>query len=391
VTDRQVIGTGHYLFWRVVHALWSALSFVVFRPRVSGLEHVPPTGAYLLLANHTSAFDTAWIVRPLWRPVHFMASASMFRRPVMGALLRSVNAFPKEVFTRDARSLDTVNRLIEQGQIVQIMPEGVRTWDGRLMDVRPGIGRLAISLGVPVVVAKTLTGHLIWPRWASWPRWVPLHIQYVVLDVTSAEPEQAWRDIVQAMTIPSCPKVTSTVLSFRTAEGLPEYLWACPVCFSLDALAAKGNRLACKACSDDWLVTVENRLVGDTSMDLPQAYDGIRAHFGAPPVADPSRMATEGVALASEMVVTHLPKGGQRREVARGRLRLSADGLTLGDQWSLAFADLKGLNTDVGNVVHLRVDDGRFQLDPVGPESTYKWENFIRAWWTASTLDVLRD
>lgn len=387
-TDRRTVGTPRWLLWQVFRAIWPVLAAILFRPTVRGTSTLPD-GGYLLLANHTSTFDTLWVAFPTGRVVHFMTSADLFRRRWAAALLRAVNCFPKAVFVRDQDAMAEVERLLAAGQVVQIMPEGVRTWDGRTMPVGEGIGRLVRRLDATVVVCRVETGHVWWPRWARWPRWVPVRLVYDVPRrwPADAAPEAITADIVAAMAIPREPDLTGTRhAGFRAAEGLEHYLYACPACAALRTLVATSSVLSCTACNASWRVGVDNRLApqaaGAPAIAVSEAYDRARASLGDPPAADRARLDRDGVVLDGSGAVLALRRGAAPEPVARGTLTLRADGLTCGG-WALALADVVAVNTDAGNVLHLRTRAAVFRLVP-DDGRTALWENVLLPWWRAA-------
>jgi len=376
--DRAYIGTGRWLLWQFLRVVWSLGGALPFRTVARGTETLPKEGAYLLLANHTSTLDSVWVAHPIGRPAHFMASASLFRNPVVGRLLTAVGAFPKEVFVKDAKSAAKVDELIANGQIVQIMPEGARTWEGQLMPVRKGIGRFAQKLGVPVVICRVETGHLWYPRWAVWPRWVPLRMEYTkpLTWPETATVDDIWADIVEQMTIPvSADFSGSRTFGFRTAEGLETLLWACPACFTLGGARGEGSGFRCSTCDGSWEIGVDNRMQGANPTTVAAAYASIRLHFGEPP-----RVGEDLILEGADVEIFKLEKGKPKVSEARGRLTLTEEGLSLDTGWSLALADIVAINMDAGNVLHLRTPECIWRLVPHGG-STWMWQNFIHPWW----------
>lgn len=130
----------------------------VWRPRVSGLEHVPATGGVILASNHLSFADSVVIPAVVPRKVVFLAKSDYFTGTgVRGALSRAwfggLGMLPVDRDdTRSAMaSLDTALEVLRRGEAFGIYPEGTRSRDGRLYRGRTGVAELALSAGVPVV------------------------------------------------------------------------------------------------------------------------------------------------------------------------------------------------------------------------------------------------
>jgi len=322
-----------------------------------------------------------------------MASEQLFRYPALSKLIRALGAFPKKKFVRDDASLQQVCDLYERGQVVMIFPEGRRTWDGRVFPIRPGIGKLIQRLDARVVFCHIETGHLWQPRWARWPRWVPIEINYQAPiqfpdDWTAEQITQAVQD---SITIDPAPKPKGALISFRPAEGLETVLWACPYCFSTRPLKAVGRarRAArCEDCAVSLEVTATNHLLDASNshppLHLTQARDRLNERFGNPPVADRARFEQDGLVLQGEQVeLGEVGTGSSLKVVGIGNMRLYSDRLELsqGDEllWSMRLSDIHAVAMEMGNVLQLRGANQLLQLAP-SSQSTQMWEHFLKPW-----------
>jgi 1-acyl-sn-glycerol-3-phosphate acyltransferase len=137
--------------------------------RVEGREHVPPTGPFLLIANHQSFLDPIFMQAVLRRPVYAMAKSTQFTDPIVGWMMRRVLSFPVRRYQVDAQAVRIALRHLEHGRGVAVYIEGERTWDGRLQEPKPGTARLALRAGVPVVPCAVVGTYDIWPRWSRRP------------------------------------------------------------------------------------------------------------------------------------------------------------------------------------------------------------------------------
>jgi 1-acyl-sn-glycerol-3-phosphate acyltransferase len=129
-----------------------------FRPRAEGTEHVPASGAAILASNHLSAAD--WIFMPLSlkRRVTFLAKAEYFTgRGVKGffqrAFFTGAGQVPIDRSSASAaeNAIQTGIRILHEGKLLGIYPEGTRSPDGRLFRGKIGVARMALETGVPVV------------------------------------------------------------------------------------------------------------------------------------------------------------------------------------------------------------------------------------------------
>jgi 1-acyl-sn-glycerol-3-phosphate acyltransferase len=145
-----------YWFLKFV-AIGPAVKLVV-RPQAEGTEHVPAEGAAILASNHLSAAD--WIFMPLSlkRRVTFLAKAEYFTgKGVKGFLQRVFFAGSGQVpIDRSSASaaedaIRTGIRILREGNLLGIYPEGTRSPDGRLYRGKIGVARMALETGAPVV------------------------------------------------------------------------------------------------------------------------------------------------------------------------------------------------------------------------------------------------
>jgi len=131
---------------------------LVFRPQAEGTEHVPRSGAAIIASNHLSAADWVFMPLSLRRRVTFLAKAEYFTGSgVKGFLQRAFFSGAGQVpIDRSSASaaedaIRTGLRILREGKVLGIYPEGTRSPDGRLFRGKTGVARMALETGVPVV------------------------------------------------------------------------------------------------------------------------------------------------------------------------------------------------------------------------------------------------
>jgi 1-acyl-sn-glycerol-3-phosphate acyltransferase len=129
-----------------------------FRPRTTGLEHVPREGGFVLAANHLSNLDPWAIGLPLfpWRFLRFMGKSELFRWP-LGPIIQAGGAFKVRRGQADAEAIETAVQLAREGHVVVMFPEGTRRKKGIVKKWQPrahtGAARIALAGGVPLIPA----------------------------------------------------------------------------------------------------------------------------------------------------------------------------------------------------------------------------------------------
>jgi 1-acyl-sn-glycerol-3-phosphate acyltransferase len=121
---------------------------------VSGLEHLPHTGAVVVAANHLVNFDVFPVQLALPRMVFYMGKAELFKVGAVHALFRHLGAFPVYRGEHDAWAIDHAREILAAGQIVAMFPEGTRSRGKGLALAKPGAARLAIEMGCPLVAVS---------------------------------------------------------------------------------------------------------------------------------------------------------------------------------------------------------------------------------------------
>ena len=114
--------------------------------------NVPGSGPVILAPNHFSNFDHFITGIYLRRRIRFMAKSQLFGKSrILTYILRVGGTFPVRRGHRDEEAFVTAHSILDQGGCVLIYAEGGRSRTGRLGEPRPGVGRLALESGVPVV------------------------------------------------------------------------------------------------------------------------------------------------------------------------------------------------------------------------------------------------
>ncbi len=141
------------LVFTVGRAVLRPLLRLRFRPRITGGERIPASGPVLLASNHLSGLDTILIPSFSPRKVQFLAKASLFEGRIGGWFFRQIGAVPvhREAGAAAQAALDAGRRVLAEGQVFAVFPEGSRSRDGRLYKGRSGAAFMALETGATVV------------------------------------------------------------------------------------------------------------------------------------------------------------------------------------------------------------------------------------------------
>jgi len=142
--------------------------------RILGLEHVPRSGAFILVANHCSQLDPpilGWATGyQIGRVVHFMAKLEMSRWPIIGWLADRSGVFFVRRGEGDRAAQRIALEVLAAGKPIGIFPEGTRSRDGRLKAGKPGVALLAMRSGAPIVPVGIAGTHRLFAGGRRLPR-----------------------------------------------------------------------------------------------------------------------------------------------------------------------------------------------------------------------------
>jgi 1-acyl-sn-glycerol-3-phosphate acyltransferase len=137
-----------YTFARIVLTVPTML---LWRVRAIGLENVPKRGPLVLAPNHFSQMDHFFVGLYLRRKIRFMAKSQLFGPPILTYIYKHGGVFPVRRGHHDEETFETVRQLLDQGEMLLVYAEGGRSRSQQLGKPKPGIGRIALESGVPIV------------------------------------------------------------------------------------------------------------------------------------------------------------------------------------------------------------------------------------------------
>lgn len=157
-------------FWFYKYILMGPLLSFLGRPKVQGLEYVPDSGAVILASNHLAVADSFYLPLVVKRRITFLAKAEYFTGTgLKGKLTKffysSTNQVPIDRTDADSAqaALTTAQRILGEGKLLGMYPEGTRSPDGRLYKGKTGLARVALESGIPVIPVAMVGTNVVNP------------------------------------------------------------------------------------------------------------------------------------------------------------------------------------------------------------------------------------
>jgi 1-acyl-sn-glycerol-3-phosphate acyltransferase len=150
----------------------------VFRIRVFGREHVPRSGGVLVVSNHQSHLDPVLVGLSCDRRLNYVARDTLFGFAPFRWLINSLDAIPID---REGMGLGGIKeslRRLKAGEMLLIFPEGTRTRDGNVGQLKPGFLALARRSKVPILPVAIDGGFESWPRRNWLPGPAVIHVRF---------------------------------------------------------------------------------------------------------------------------------------------------------------------------------------------------------------------
>ena len=139
------------IVYKIARGIFSFYFRVFNRVIVRGQENEIPEGPMIVFGNHYSNMDVFLLTVFFRRQIRFMGKHTLFKTPVVGQLARAYGAFPVVREQTDLSAVKTALRILRNGEVLGIFPEGTRIKGEKISDPKGGIAMFAWRTKSPVV------------------------------------------------------------------------------------------------------------------------------------------------------------------------------------------------------------------------------------------------
>lgn len=158
------------MVYEISRSIAKVIAQFYFRVHVVGLEHIPVQGPCLLVANHTSFLDPFVIGATVPRIIHYITYAFFYYHPAFHWFCKRAHCIPVKKEGNDVSALKQTLRLLKQGEIVGIFPEGARSDNGKIGKTEPGTALIALKSNVPILPAGIQGAYEAFPKGTRFPK-----------------------------------------------------------------------------------------------------------------------------------------------------------------------------------------------------------------------------
>jgi len=317
---------------------------------VEGAAHIPKVGPAVLVATHACYLDPAFVIRATRRTIWFTTTAEVFRQGLLASLLRHLPAIPLRRYRPDPAACRAMVRLLEEGEIVCIFPEGERTPDGGRQAPLDSVANMLARLPYPVLPVGIAGSADVGPRWSDSLRRRRVTVRIgnplsLSQGEAASQIQEAWAKLI--------PDTDECVhLEGLDRSKLVRILWRCPACGNEEKFRAAS--LSCDACGAGWTARADGLLE-----------DRARSAISLAALARSVRMFPEKPSLRvlaeGRSEVSMLGPIRATEPLGEGELRVDTEGLTFRDL-EIRIADISSLTTERADTLQVATAEGMWQF-----------------------------
>ncbi len=132
------------------------------------LDEIPRDGPLIIAANHASNLDApvigSWLISRLGRRIHWLGKKELFDWPIIGWIAANGGVHPVDRDAADVDAFRLAQRILDEGHVLFVFPEGTRSPDGTLQEARDGVALLALRTGAAIVPIGIAGSDRVWPK-----------------------------------------------------------------------------------------------------------------------------------------------------------------------------------------------------------------------------------
>lgn len=238
----------NYAIYYIVIGKWIEKKF-----NYKAKTFTPESRTFLVIANHANDLDPFFLGRMFPHYIRFVSTESLLRKPFIGPL---ISFLQRPISRKKGESGEEVSGIIrdnlKNGISVAMLPEGVRTINGKTGFISPRTADLLTDTGAGLITCRIYGAYLCNPIWSRYSRRGRVRAEmvheYTAEELASMSTDEINRAISDDLAVNAYEVQRSEMLPYpgkNLAEGLENVIYLCPDCKKYDGLKSTGNSYAC--------------------------------------------------------------------------------------------------------------------------------------------------
>ncbi len=157
------------MLYYIARAICWLLLKIFWRMEIIGIENLPESGGLIIASNHVSYLDPAVLAASLNRKIYFITKKEVFKNTFVSFILKNLNAFSVDRENVDILAFKKAMNILRKEEVLGIFPEGTRSLNGELQELKLGAIKIAMKTGVPILPVGIIGTHKIYPRGVNFP------------------------------------------------------------------------------------------------------------------------------------------------------------------------------------------------------------------------------
>lgn len=275
----------HIRFWKFIRVVAKPVIKLLFKFEYE----IAPTinGPYLVVSNHTTDLDPAFLGISFPPQMYFVASEHVYRSGILGTFLKwAFEPIAKIKGSSDATTVLKMLRYLRSGKNVCLFPEGNRSFNGKTGNIIESTGKLVKASNASLVTYKITGGYFATPRWGKGIRKGKVTGKVVKVyspeEIKKMEPEEItslikadlWENAYETQAKnPIKYKGKTLAESFETGYNV------CPKCKTIDNITSKKNKILCKNCGMETILDEYGYFPKDFDFKTVEDWDNFQEDF----------------------------------------------------------------------------------------------------------------
>jgi len=157
------------MFYSIARAIAWVILKIFWQMKVEGFENIPKECAVIIASNHVSYLDPAVLAASLNRKIYFITKKEVFKNGFVSFILKNLNAISVDRGNADILAFKKAINILREEKVLGIFPEGTRSSNGELQELKLGTIKIAMKTGVPILPVGIIGTHKIYPRGIKFP------------------------------------------------------------------------------------------------------------------------------------------------------------------------------------------------------------------------------